>query len=47
MPITKRLATRRTGTDSSRASAKSGRVYAPDRRSGAATKTSSTRYPAV
>src|SRR5215218_1672124 len=37
----------RTDRDSSRASAKSGSVYAPERRSGAATSTSSTRYPAV
>ena len=37
------LVTRRAHTDSSRASVKSGIVYAPDRRSGAATKSSSMR----
>ncbi len=43
MSTTSTLDTRRTAIDSSRASAKSGSVYAPDRRSGADTSTSSTR----
>ena len=47
MATTSRLETRRTTGDSSRTSAKSGSVYAPDLRSGAATSTSRTRYPAV
>ena len=44
-PITStaRLVTRRARTDSSRASMKSGIVYAPLRRSGAATNTSTSR----
>ena len=43
MVTTRTLAIRRTDRDSVRASAKSGSVYAPERRSGAATSTSSTR----
>lgn len=46
-PSTNSTAIRRTTSDSSRACAKSGSVYAPERRSGAATSTSSTTYPAV
>jgi hypothetical protein len=41
--MTRMLVTRRAHTDSSRASVKSGIVYAPERRSGAATKSSSMR----
>lgn len=41
-PTTNSTAIRRTACDSSRASAKSGSVYAPERRSGAATSASST-----
>jgi hypothetical protein len=47
MSTTNPLAMRRTIGDPSLISAKSGRVYAPERRSGAATSASSTRYPAV
>ncbi len=43
MAIASPLATRRTTGEENRASAKSGSVYAPDRRSGAATSVSSTR----
>src|SRR6478672_6432161 len=47
MPTTSTEQSVRTAREPSRASAKSGSVYAPERRSGAATSTSSTRYPAV
>ena len=43
MPTTSSDETRRTAREPSRASAKSGSVYAPERRMGAATMTSSTR----
>ena len=42
-PTTSRLATVRTAPDCSRTWAKSGIVYAPERRSGAATRTSRSR----
>src|SRR3954452_859190 len=47
MKITKTVAIRRSPVDRSRSSAKSGRVNAPDRRSGAATNSSRARYPAA
>ncbi len=43
MPTTSTEHSLRTPRDPSRASAKSGSVYAPERRSGAATSTSRTR----
>jgi hypothetical protein len=43
MITTRPVAIRRACTDRSRASAKSGSVYAPERRSGAATNSSSAR----
>src|SRR5918998_1550083 len=47
MMITKPVQILRSRADPNRSSAKSGSVYAPDRRNGAATNSSSTRYPAV
>lgn len=47
MMSTAMLVTRRAAPDSSRASMKSGIVYAPLRRSGAATNASTSRYPAA
>src|SRR5436309_3514518 len=47
MNITKAVENRRSDTEPRRASTKSGSVYAPDRRSGAATSSMSVRYPAV
>src|ERR671917_2176621 len=47
MMITNTVQILRNGAELNRSSAKSGRVYAPDRRSGAATNSSSARYPAV
>ncbi len=44
---TNAVASRRSRTEPSRSSQKSGRVNAPERRSGAATKSSSARYPAA
>src|SRR5215211_2293991 len=47
MNTTNAVASPRSRRDPSRASAKSGRVNAPDRRSGAATKSNRARYPAA
>ena len=47
MTTTTSIATLRSVAEPVRNSAKSGTVYAPERRSGAATNSSSPRYPAV
>src|SRR5437899_1737501 len=47
MKTTNAVASLRSRRDRSRNSQKSGRVNAPDRRNGAATKSSSARYPAA
>src|SRR4051812_10947460 len=47
MNSTKRVASLRNARERSRSSQKSGRVNAPDRRSGAATNSSNARYPAA
>src|SRR3954471_6018156 len=47
MKTTNTVAIRRSPVERRRSSAKSGRVNAPDRRSGAATNSSSARYPAA
>src|SRR5689334_22438925 len=47
MKTTKMLANRRRAVERSRTWQKSGRVNAPERRSGAATNSSSARYPAA